>query len=132
MTSLTKDKITHIVTVAAYVLMAIVLIVKVISMICPELTFSTDFDSFTDAADEGLGNVSDAVYKIAMTAGPLALLICLLIILFSHDSRKVSLIIGICVTIVLAWIAIMIVHSGWLTEFLKGIATKYFPGSDGG
>ena len=93
--------------------------------------FSTSFDTLVDQTVDGVNNGANSVYKLINVGAPLALLIVLGIILFSHDSRKVGLLIGIAVTILVAWLISMAVHSGWIGDFLKSIADKYFNGSNG-
>ncbi len=117
-------KISKFISIAMVTLMGLLCIVSLF-----EPAFSSDFDDLVKNAEEATSNVSDGLYKVAMTLGPLALIVCLVIILFSHDSRKVSMLIGICVTIIIAWLCIMVVHNGWLKDFLVNLTDKYFGGS---
>lgn len=115
----------------APVILAGIMCLAIIISLLPVGALSANIDSLIDNSTEVVTNVSDGIYKIAMVAGPLALGIILLIIMFSHDSRKVSMLIGIGITILIAWLAIIIVHNGYIKDFLENIGNNYFRGSGG-
>ena len=112
-----------------------ILLAILVCAICLVITFvpsfSATFDSLVDGAVEAGENVGGGAYKVINVFAPAALLIILIIILFSHDSKKVSYFVGAGIVIAVAWIASMAIHSGWIGDFLKSIGEKYFNVSKG-
>ena len=115
--------------VVMYMLTALLLIASVLSVVT---AWGSDFSSLAGEGEKAITEVKDGIVKIAMAAGPLAMIICLLIIMFSHDSRKVSMVVGILITIFIAWLAIMIINSGYVKDFISHISDTYFKGGGSG
>ena len=112
-----------------------ILLAILVCAICLVITFvpsfSATFDTLVDKTVEAGEDVSGGLYKVINVVAPICLLIILMIILGSHDSRKIGYLVGAGVIILIAWVASMAVHSGWIGDFIKHIGETYFNGSKG-
>ena len=112
-----------------------ILLAILVCAICLVITFvpsfSATFDTLVDKTVEAGEDVSGGLYKVINVVAPICLLIILMIILASHDSRKIGYLVGAGVIILIAWVASMAVHSGWIGDFIKHIGETYFNGSKG-
>ena len=59
--------------------------------------------------------------SISIAGFPCALIAMILLIMFSKDPKKVSGLIGVCVTMTIAFGAILLVNAGALVEIIKSI-----------
>lgn len=85
----------------------------------------TTASDLVDKGVEGLNSTTAALVKICLALFPIALLVCIAAILITHDYRKISGLIGTCITIIVATLAVMLINAGTLLKILEDIA-EYF------
>lgn len=78
-----------------------------------------------DKGDQALGGVKEGLVKICLALFPVALLVCIIAILITHDPRKISGLIGTCITIIIATLAVLLINAGTLLDILKDIAKMF-------
>ena len=83
-------------------------------------------DDLTNKATGTISKVQSAVVKIAAGVGTLAIIVTLALLLFTHDERKISGYIKICVTIAIAMAAILLVNAGAVVSLVQDLTGQNF------
>lgn len=87
--------------------------------------FASDVQSIYDTATQATSEATDFVYGIALAVCPLSLIVVLLLIMISRDSKKVAGLISIAGTICLATGGIILVKSGVAIKIIESIVNMF-------
>lgn len=68
-----------------------------------------------------LGDFEAALVNLSLSIFPIALIILLLTLLFTHDTKKIAFVIKILLVILAATGGILLTHAGFVLNFLKNL-----------
>ena len=90
-----------------------------------DVHFASDVQSIYDTATQATSEATDFVYGIALAVCPLSLIVVLLLIMISRDSKKVAGLISIAGTICLATGGIILVKSEVAIKIIESIVNMF-------
>lgn len=73
----------------------------------------------------GIANdASDSIFNVVVAVMPLALLIIGLVILFTHDNKKIGGMISLAGTVLVVFAVMYLVHNGAATQFVESLFNR--------
>lgn len=82
---------------------------------------SSGLTELESKATDTISEVQAVLVRVCLAIFPLSLIACLALMLFTHDDRKISGYVKICVTICIVTALILLVNSGAVLAFIKDI-----------
>lgn len=97
-----------------------------------DVTVMSDNDGSGTSANQTLGeieanstaaisSVQKTIVTIALAVGPLAIIVCLVLMLFTHDERKIAALTKAAVTILIVLVLILFVNGNQLIALIKDL-----------
>lgn len=95
----------------------------------PDAPTSGAFGELMEQTSTALDSGTEKAGKLASSICIAVCIVCLILLMFTKDSRKTGAYIGMIITAVLAFIGIFIFRNGWAIKAITDFAEKFFPGS---
>lgn len=81
-------------------------------------------DKLETTAKNTISDVEKTVVEICMALFPLSLILGLVVLFFTHDERKISLTVKICITICIVTALILLIHAGTVEGIIRSFTEK--------
>ena len=86
-------------------------------------------DNLETTVTSVISKIQAPIVAIATAAGGLSMIICIAMILFTHDEKKIAGYIRICITIAIALLVIYLINLNAIVPFIKSIAESIAGGN---
>lgn len=83
--------------------------------------------SMTDLADKAettLDGWKGNIVRICFAVFPIALIVCLAVLFFTHDERKIATTVKVCITICIVALIILLVERNVVEEIIRNLASE--------
>ena len=87
----------------------------------PTTSSDVNLDNISQKSSEAIAKVQKPIVTIALAVGGLAMIICIVLILFTHDERKIQGYIKLCITIAIALVVIGLINGGVIIQMVQDI-----------
>lgn len=84
-----------------------------------------DISQITNTAASAVSNVQDSIVNLSLAIFPVSLIIVLILVMLSHNDKKVSGLLTIAGTICIACFLILLVNNGIVLNLLNSIANMF-------
>ena len=81
-------------------------------------------DELGETATTTLSNVQANLVKVCLAIFPVSLIICLAVLFFTHDERKIATTAKICVTVCVVCLLIILVNGGVFLDMIQSFANS--------
>lgn len=85
-------------------------------------TSGTSLSDISTKSQSVIADIQKPIVAIATAVGGLAMIICVVMILFTHDDKKIAGYIKIVITIIIALLVIYLINGNVIIDIVKNIA----------